>query len=317
MRADRLVAVLLLLQQRGQVTAAEVAAELEVSERTARRDLDALGVAGIPVYATQGRGGGWRLAGGGKTDLSGLTAAEARSLFLVAGTPAGATPELRAALRKLVRALPEPLRGSAGSADATMVVDPRPWGRAGGGTGRPAPPHLDAVQQAVVDGRCAVLGYAARDGATTERRIHPLGLVSKGGTWYLIAGTDDGQRTFRVDRIRSFAVTGDRAERPEGFDLSSAWDETAQHIDEMRAPVVAMSLVDPMAVRWLQYAFGARCVIGASDPSGKVVVQVRGSSIDAVARELAQFAGWVTVIEPFELRAELAAMGRALMADHT
>src|SRR6476469_10950632 len=99
-RADRLVAILLLLQSRGQVTAAEVAAELEVSERTARRDLDALGVAGLPIYSRQGRNGGWQLLGGGRTDLSGLTAAEARALFLVAG-PASAPPEVRTALRKL------------------------------------------------------------------------------------------------------------------------------------------------------------------------------------------------------------------------
>src|SRR6478752_6330264 len=106
MRADRLVAILLLLQTRGHVTAGEVAAELEVSERTARRDLEALGMAGLPVYSQQGRNGGWQLAGGGRTDLTGLTAAEARALFLVAG-PSSATPEVRAALRKLVRALPE------------------------------------------------------------------------------------------------------------------------------------------------------------------------------------------------------------------
>ena len=99
MRADRLVAILLMLQARGQVTAAEVADELEVSERTARRDLDALGVAGLPIYSIQGRGGGWRLAGDGRTDLSGLTSHEARALFLVAGPSSGATPEVRAALR--------------------------------------------------------------------------------------------------------------------------------------------------------------------------------------------------------------------------
>src|SRR5438045_8611027 len=102
-RADRLVAILMLLQTRGQVTAAEGAEELEVSERTARRDLDALGMAGLPVYSLQGRNGGWRLAGEGRTDLSGLTAAEARALFLVAG-PNMATPEVKTALRKLVRA---------------------------------------------------------------------------------------------------------------------------------------------------------------------------------------------------------------------
>ena len=83
----------------GRVTAAEVAEELEVSERTARRDLEALAMAGIPVYSQAGRGGGWSLIGGARTDLSGLTAAEARTLFLVAGPSASATPAIKAALR--------------------------------------------------------------------------------------------------------------------------------------------------------------------------------------------------------------------------
>src|SRR3954467_2596930 len=120
MRADRLVATLLLLQTRRRVTAADVAAELEISERTARRDLEALSAAGIPVYAQPGRGGGWELVGGARTDLSGLTADEARTLVMVAGPAAAAPPELKSALRKLVRALPEPFRAGAEAA-ATSV----------------------------------------------------------------------------------------------------------------------------------------------------------------------------------------------------
>src|ERR1700722_8991797 len=121
MRADRLVALTLLLQQRGQVTAAEVATELEISERTARRDLDALGLAGLPVYSLRGRNGGWALAGGGRTDLSGLTATEVRTLFLLVGPSAAATPELRAALRKLVRALPASFPASADAASPAVA----------------------------------------------------------------------------------------------------------------------------------------------------------------------------------------------------
>src|SRR6266436_1226970 len=123
-RADRLVAVLMLLQTRGRVTAAEVAAELEISERTARRDLDALAMAGLPVYSQPGRNGGWELLGGARTDLSGLNAAEARALFLVAGPSSTATPEVKAALRKLVRALPETFRSQAEAASEAVVVDP-------------------------------------------------------------------------------------------------------------------------------------------------------------------------------------------------
>jgi predicted DNA-binding transcriptional regulator YafY len=106
MRADRLVAVLLMMQARGRVTAAEVAAELEVSVATARRDLEALSAAGVPVYPQPGRGGGWSLVGGARTDLSGLTAPEVQALFLLVGPAASVSPEAKAALRKLVRALP-------------------------------------------------------------------------------------------------------------------------------------------------------------------------------------------------------------------
>src|SRR3954462_5786420 len=145
-RADRLVAILLMLQSRGQVTAAEVAAELEISERTARRDLDALGMAGLPVFSQQGKGGGWKLAGGGRTDLSGLTADEARALFLVAGPSSSATPQVKAALRKLVRALPEPFRDDTEAASGAVVFDPCTWDSQptpGAGT-RQTPPHLEA-----------------------------------------------------------------------------------------------------------------------------------------------------------------------------
>ena len=93
MRADRLVAALLLMQARGRVTAAELAQELEVSVKTARRDLESLSTAGLPVYAQPGRGGGWQLLGGGRTDLSGLNAAEARALFLIAGPHTRLAPE--------------------------------------------------------------------------------------------------------------------------------------------------------------------------------------------------------------------------------
>src|ERR1700685_1061078 len=125
MRADRLVAALLVLQARGRVTAQELGQELEVSTRTARRDLEGLAMAGIPVYSQPGRGGGWTLIGGSRTDLSGLTAAEARTLFLVAG-PSTATPELRTALRKLVRALPATFRSDAAGAAGRRARAPRP-----------------------------------------------------------------------------------------------------------------------------------------------------------------------------------------------
>src|SRR5580700_7811681 len=202
MRADRLVATLLYLQSRGRVTAQEVADELEVSVRTARRDLEALSIAGIPVYSQPGRGGGWSLVGGAKTDLSGLTGAEVRTLFLIAG-PSAATPAVKAALRKLVRALPETFRAEAEAAASAVVLDPTGWDHH-----RAEPPaHLGTLQKAVIDGVQVRLSYTARNGTETERIVHPLGLVAKRTVWYLIANTEGGLRTFRVGRVRAVVAT--------------------------------------------------------------------------------------------------------------
>lgn len=310
MRADRLISVLLMLQRRGQVTAAEVAEELEVSERTARRDLDALAMAGVPVYSVQGRGGGWRLAGGGRIDLSGLHADEARALFLLAGPSANATPEVRSALRKLLRALPEAMQSSAEAAAAAVVVDPTGWDRVGSPW---RPPLLDDVQSAVIDGECLQLTYVARDGERTERTVHPLGVATKGRSWYLVADTDDGRRTFRVDRIQSATRTGHPAVRPEGFELSAEWRRTVEQIDLMRTPVRATATVSADAVPHLRGAFGTRVQIDEPDDAGTLRMALRGHSVASLSWELAGFGSWVRVIEPAELREALRELGRELV----
>jgi predicted DNA-binding transcriptional regulator YafY len=309
-RADRLVAILLLLQARGQVTAAEVAEELEVSERTARRDLEALGMAGVPVYSRQGRNGGWQLAGGGRTDLSGLNAAEARALFLVAGPSSAATPEVKAALRKLVRALPEPLRDEAEAASAAVVVDPAGWDQPA--RTRPAPHHLDAVQQAVVAGHQVALGYVARDRAASTRVVHPLGLASKGSSWYLVASTADGLRTFRVDRITAVEPTGDPVVRPEGFDLAEAWRLIADEVDQRRTPLVARGTAAAARVAILRLAFGSRLRIGPPAGAERVEVELRGHTVESLAGEIAGFGVAVEIVEPAAVRDRLAHLGAEL-----
>lgn len=312
MRADRLVATLLLLQQRGRVTAAEVARELEVSERTARRDLDALSTAGIPVYATQGRGGGWRLLGGARTDLSGLTAHEARALFLVAGPAAAATPTVRAALRKLVRALPEPLRAPAEAAATSLVVDPHGWDA--GGVEHPTPPHLDALQDAVVRGVRVRLGYVDSTGATSTRTVDPWGVVTKGTAWYLVGGTAAGRRTFRVDRVTAVEPTDERVDRPAGFDLADAWREITADLRVRRSPLEARALCTAPGVPVLRRAFGDRVAVGGTAADGRVEIVVRGRDAGVLAGELAGLGAWVEVTGPPEVRAQLRATGEALVA---
>ena len=312
MRADRLVATLLLLQARGRVTAAEVAAELEVSERTARRDLDALGMAGLPIYSQQGRNGGWELAGGGRTDLSGLTASEARALFLVAGPSSSATPEVKAALRKLVRALPEPFRTGAEAASTAVVVDPSGWDRPM--SPRRPPPHLEATQRAVIEGQQATLGYVARDRAASTRVVHPLGLATKGSVWYLVAGTDAGLRTFRVDRITSLEPTGQPVVRPDGFDLAEAWRLISDEVEQRRTPARVQAAATPDAVQLCRWVFGPRVRIGPPRPDGRVDVEIRGHSERSLAGEIAGLGPDLEVLAPVEVRQHLARVAAQLAA---
>jgi predicted DNA-binding transcriptional regulator YafY len=308
MRADRLVATLLLLQARGRVTAAEVADELEVSVRTARRDLEALAMAGIPVYSQTGRGGGWSLVGGARTDLSGLTAAEARALFLVAGPSAAVTPEARAALRKLVRALPETFRDEAEKAAAAVVLDAARWG----GTAAPIPPHLEALQRAVVAGVQVRLDYRDRSGARSERVVHPLGLVAKGSVWYLVAGTDAGQRTFRVSRVRAVTATGEPVVRPPDFDLAGTWAGIVDEIDRHQARERVRALAEPAYLGWLRAQFGTRVTEGEPGPDGRIPVELGFEPDARPALVLAGFAEGLEVVEPDHVRDDLAALGRTL-----
>src|ERR1700747_189901 len=165
MRADRLIATLLLMQSRGRVTAGELATELEVSVATARRDLEALSAAGIPVYPQPGRGGGWSLVGGARTDLSGLSATEAQALFLLVGPAAAVSDEAKAALRKLLRALPPAFRADAEAAASAPMIDPARWGE----RGRSRPEVLDQLQAAVIRQRKVRLTYTNSARVRSER----------------------------------------------------------------------------------------------------------------------------------------------------
>ncbi|MEV5973698.1 WYL domain-containing protein [Streptomyces sp. NPDC051921] len=321
MRADRLVAALLFLQTRGQggapVTAAELAAELEVSERTARRDLEALAAAGVPVYSTAGKGGGWRLVGGARTDLSGLNAPEIRALFLLAGTDAG--PGTRTALRKLVRALPAPLRPGAEAAARAGVTDATDW--TGAETG---PVHLDALRRAVVDGVQIRIGYARPGQEPRERLVHPLGIAAKTGVPYLVAGTDPGPhpgpgthglRTFRVSRVTSVTATGEPVVRPEGFDLGTAWRALAARMEDRMAAATVRGRVAPGTEGLLEGLFGGRIRYGAREPdSGWTPVEVTGPSPEVVAAQLAGLGARVELLDPPEARSALARIGAELSA---
>jgi predicted DNA-binding transcriptional regulator YafY len=311
MRADRLVALLLILQRKGHVTAGEVAAELEISERTARRDLDALGAAGLPIYSTQGRNGGWELLGGGRTDLSGLNAAEARALFLVAGPASSATPAVKAALRKLLRALPETMRDEAENASSSLIIDRAGWGQKT--IDRPTPTWLETLQTAVITGEQVSLGYLSPKGEASMRVVHPLGIAAKGTGWYLVANTDAGMRTFRIDRVSAVEGTGKAVVRPDGFDLASAWKLIAERVDE-RFTTTVSALADPGVLQPLRWIFGAKLRVGPCGSDGRVEVEVSVPDHPSMVAKFAAFGTAVEVTTPVEFRFKLAQIGRDLTA---
>ncbi|MFJ5270751.1 helix-turn-helix transcriptional regulator [Streptomyces sp. NPDC088358] len=389
MKADRLVATLLLLQARGRVTVREVAEELEVSERTARRDLEALTTAGVPVYSQRGRGGGWSLVGGARTDLTGFTSREIGALFLAAG-PLAASPELRAALRKLMRAVPAPMRPHAEAASKAILVDGLDWSRTAGGSGS----HRHALERAVLDGRQVRLGYTHADRAPTEgdlgegglderglgegdlderdpderglgegdlderdpderglgergsgergsggsgsddgwsgdrwsgervagereagrRTVDPLGLVSKAGRWYLVAGTGEGLRTFRLSRVTSVEPTGAPVRRPEGFELASAWRELASEVEQRLSAASVRAHADADALPVLRRLLGGRLRTGEVQPDGRVAFTADGPSVEVLAAQLAGLGARIEVLDPPQARESLVRLGRSLTA---
>lgn len=287
---------------------------------TARRDLEALAVAGVPIYPTRGRGGGWRLIGGARTDLTGLTQGEASSLLVALAQSGAATPERIAAIRKLVRAVPEPFReGAQRVADAT--VRDAPWGV----TEDDAPPAVVAELQRAIAGSLRVaLEYEGSSGRR-ETEVVPLIVGSRGPRWYLIAapvieGTDAADesrlRTYRADRIADVRVLTVRGTMPAGFDRARAWAEMVERVEGFRGAARAVVHVEPWAVKALTDRFGAqaRMLDAAPDGAGRTRMEVSAHRVDALAEQLAGWTGAAEVVEPVEVRAALRELGERMVS---
>jgi predicted DNA-binding transcriptional regulator YafY len=194
------------------------------------------------------------------------------------------------------------------------VLDPSGWGGVGAG----APPFLDELRQAVIDGHQVRLDYADRSGTATTRIVHPLGVVKKGPTWYLVSETEAGQRTFRVGRVRGVEVLDEPAVKPPGFDLAAAWRAIVTEVEAKRLGVRATLRVPGWAIGYLRGGFGTALEVVGDVPGeeGTVEVVVGAGSVDGLARQMAGWAGDVEVVDPPELRAALVELGRSLVARH-
>ncbi|MEU3056069.1 helix-turn-helix transcriptional regulator [Streptomyces griseus] len=320
MRAGRLISLLLLLQNRGRMTAHELAEELEVSVRTVYRDVEALGAAGIPLYGDAGHGGGYRLLDGYRTRLTGLTTDEARAVFL-AGLPGpaaelGLGEMLAGAQLKLRAALPDGLREQAVRVQERFHLDAPGWYGNADET-----PHLTGVADAVWNRYAIRIRYRRWKTPTeVERRLEPYGLVLKAGRWYLVAVADGGSpRTYRVDQILELHALGEPFEPPAAFDLAAHWREHLAGFHARLHTGEAVVRLSPRGIARVRERLGhvtdrAVTESGAAEADGWVRATVPIESLDHAHAEFLKLAADLEVVEPAELRDRLAATARELAA---
>ncbi|MFD6244060.1 helix-turn-helix transcriptional regulator [Streptomyces roseolus] len=315
MRAARLIKMVLLLQNRASMTAAELAAELEVSERTVTRDALALSEAGVPVFSERGRSGGYRLVGGYRTRLTGLAKDEAEALFL-SGLPGalrdmGLQDAASAARLKVSAALLPSVAGAPVSAARRFHLDAPAWYR------EPVTPELlPAVAEAVWDDRALSVRYRRRDGEEVERELEPYGLVLKAGVWYLCARVGSAYRTYRVDRFTAVAVGEERFDRDPDFALDAFWAERAADFARslLRAEVV-VRLTEEGARRLphvTDRAAAEEALAGAvPDGDGRVTATLRVESEEVAFGQLFGLGPEAELVAPASLRARFAEAARA------
>lgn len=305
--ADRLLRLMLLLQARGRVTAAELARKLEVSVRTVQRDLESLSASGIPVYSVRGGHGGWALADGFRTDLTGLTPDEA--VAVVAAGPDSVARDLgmeqgsASGWLKVLAALPGLGQQVAQHARERIHVDLLPWG------GQPEEVRaiLARLYQAVSGDTITLIRYGAGD---EPFEIAPLGLVAKGLAWYLIALRGNDIRTYRVPRIADVQVTDRRFERPAGFRLADHWNLACLHLTET-FPTYAVKLrTTQTGLRRLRWS-GAR-ILQTRHRAGKIDVTADLETIEEATAAVLSLGGDTVVIEPAELAASISDTARSI-----
>ncbi|MET9969914.1 YafY family protein [Streptomyces sp. NPDC006356] len=297
MKSSRLVSILLLLQTRGRMTAAQLAEELEVSVRTVYRDVEALGAAGVPLYGDAGHAGGYRLLDGYRTRLTGLNADEAEALFL-AGAPGpaaqlGLGSVLAAAQLKVRAALPPELRGHADRISGRFHLDAPGWYAEGDET-----PYLPAVADAVWNSRVLHVLYRRwREPTDVERRLEPYGLVLKAGRWYVVAGP--GPRTYRVDQILQLAPADEEFTHPGDFDLAAYWSAYQRDFhDRLYRHEAVVRLAPGVTID--------RAANHRTHKDGWTTVTVPIESVGHAHAEFLRLGTGIEVLEPPELRERIA-----------
>jgi predicted DNA-binding transcriptional regulator YafY len=320
MRADRLLSLLMLLQSRGRMTACELAAELEVSERTIYRDIDALSVTGVPVYGEAGPEGGYSLLDSYRTTLTGLSAGEVRALFMLSiPTPLatlGMSQELKAALLKLSAALPDARRRDEERVRQRFYLDATVWHEP-----EDAVPHLQTLHQAVWEDRRLYIKYRFWS-AEIEREVDPCGLVAKAGIWYLVYAYEGRMRVQRVSQLLEARLSADPGHRPADLDLAAFWRDWCAERERSHTLYAVTVRVAPHFLPALVHYLGEPireriAQAGPPDAEGWTRLELAFESLEAARDRLLDFGSGVEVLEPYALRRSLLDVAEQIVELYT
>ncbi|NCF67726.1 MAG: WYL domain-containing protein [Chloroflexi bacterium] len=320
MRADRLLSILMLLQSKGRQTAAELAAVLEVSERTIYRDVTALGISGVPVYTEPGPGGGISLIESYRSDLTGLTTDEVQALFMFSiPSPLmdlGYDQKLKGALRKLSAALPATLRGDEQRVRQRIHIDNDPWEES-----TEVLPHLLMVQQAVWDDRVLDIAYQSYLGSRVgplAATIEPLGLVAKAGVWYVVGNREDHIMVLEVERLLQVGMRGQRFERQSDFDLVTFWQGWCAENQDGRSLFRVTVRIVPELLPEMQGLLGDVAgtqsgMMEEAGPDGRIRMSLWFTSFEEARGRLLGYGRALEVVEPLALRLSVADYARQIV----
>ena len=309
MKSNRLLSALMLLQAYGRLSSRELAERLEVSERTAHRDMEALSGAGVPVFALRGAQGGWELTKGWRTRVPGLNEAELRGLLMAQPSALG-DPKLAAAadraFGKLMAALPSDLRDQAASIRARLHIDPTGW--------RPSSEDismLPIVQDAVARDRKLSFMYRRADGDTAPRTVDPFGVVCKQTVWYLVARAPAGMRSYRISRMSKAVVLAMDFKRPARFNLAAHWKTSTEQLGSLRGRYAATLALAPEAAKSARGWWGLSPAQDASRkaeyPAGWAIVDVAFDSLSEAHFVVLGYGPRARVLAPDELRERVRA----------
>ena len=313
MRADRLLSIVLLLQTYDCLTANELAQRLEVSERTIYRDMDALSMAGIPVFAERGRSGGWSLLEGYRTNLTGLSTPEIQALLL--NTPSQLLSDLGleqaadGAMLKILAALPQVMRRDADYFRQRIHFDSGQWFGSQEDT-----PCLADLQQALWQDAQVEMAYQRGDGEMVSRTVQPLGLVAKGAIWYLIAAIDSDIRTYRVSRIAAVRITGKTITRPLNFNLGAYWSQsTREFLSQLPSYATTLHVKQALLPKIKTWRYARLDDVSAVDSDGWVTIHADFEVLEEACQRVLSLGADVTVIAPDELREKVQQSAREIL----